>query len=444
MYDEELRRVGKVVDNLIKENFFSKKQVYMFGSSNDTKQVIQLLNERKMEVVCVLDNDVEQQKGLCAGVPVIAVPEILKMEKERICVLIYSVHWFEMKKQLLQLGIQEGQIIVLCQTEMDFNDYLEEAQRGQEIYEQLVKEYNCKQIFLCPYTGTGDIYLIGTFWGKYLRKKEIKDYIFIVISGACEKVTRLFEIKNVVVFKRKEDAGCLIRYYMMHRDSVNLKLLNDSWRQNHVNPIEWLRGYKGLDFRTMFCRYVFDFPANMFGSHPDISRFQGEVGIIFEQNKLERGNTVVIAPYSNTLMELPDAFWLDIVDELKKIGYVVCTNCAGEKEKEIEGTIRLSLPLQYVPQLVQQAGFFIGVRSGLCDIISGTHARKVVLYDKHERCNNCSSYEYFSLKKTYLCSELNEIEIDLNELELVKRRVMDLICMSKNNECLLSEYIDEE
>lgn len=39
MYDEELRRVSKVVDNLIKENFFSTKQVCLFGSSNDIYQV---------------------------------------------------------------------------------------------------------------------------------------------------------------------------------------------------------------------------------------------------------------------------------------------------------------------------------------------------------------------------------------------------------------------
>ena len=311
---------------------------------------------------------------------------------------------------------------------MDFDDYLEEAQKGRKIYEQLVKEYGCNKIFLCPYTGTGDIYLIGTFWEEYLRKKQITNYIFIVITRACEKVTRLFDIKNVVLFEHKEDAGCLIRYYMMHRDTVDLKLLNDSWKQNHVNPIEWFRGYKGLDFRTLFCSYVFDFPSNVFGRHPDINRFQNKVNTIFEQNRLEKGNTVVIAPYSNTLMELPDTFWLDIVDELKKKRYVVCTNCGGKKEKEIEGTIRLDLSLQYVPQLVQQAGFFIGVRSGLCDIISGTYARKVILYDKHERFYNCSSYEYFSLEKTYLCTELCEIEIDLNELEPVRKRIADLLC----------------
>lgn len=430
MYDEELRRVRHIIDNLIEEGFFLAKRICLFGFSNDTKQVIQILNERNIDVLYVLDNDVTKQKSLCCGVPVVAVSEILKIEKEEICFLIYSAYWSAMKTQLLNLKIPKEQIVILFRTEMNFDDYLEEAERGREIYERLVKEYNCKKIFLCPYTGTGDIYLIGTFWEEYLKKNRITDYIFIVITGACEKVTRLFEIKNVVLFKRKEDAGCLIRYYMMNRDTVDLKLLNDSWKQNHVNPIEWFRGYKGLDFRTLFCGFVFDLPLNAYGRHPDLSRFQNEVHTIFEEFGLQKGNTVVIAPYSNTLMELPDTFWMDIVHELKKKGYMVCTNCGGEKEKEIEGTTRLELPLQYVPQFVQEAGTFIGVRSGLCDIISGTNAAKVILYDKHERFYNCSSYEYFSLEKTYVCSGLCELEIDLSELEKVKKQVIDSVLNS--------------
>ena len=66
--------------------------------------------------------------------------------------------------------------------------------------------------------------------------------------------------------------------------------------------------------------------------------------------------------------------------------------------------------LDTAPQFVEKAGFFIGVRSGLCDIISNAKAGKVILYDAQNRFFNGSAFEYFSLEKMGLCKDLLEIQ----------------------------------
>ena len=142
------------------------------------------------------------------------------------------------------------------------------AIRGKRMYERLVAQYGEVPVFLCPYTGTGDIYLIGTFWKQYIEKENIKDYIFIVISKACEKTAKLFDIKNIVRLENKIESSYLIRYDMLCPAQKKITILNDSWGQVHTNPLEWFRGYKGLEFMQLFRKFVFDLPDHVQPEHP--------------------------------------------------------------------------------------------------------------------------------------------------------------------------------
>jgi hypothetical protein len=53
---------------------------------------------------------------------------------------------------------------------------------------------------------------------------------------------------------------------------------------------------------------------------------------------------------------------------------------------------------------------FIGVRSGLCDIISSAKCTKIILYEKEGLFYKSSQYDYFSLAKMGLCDDAIEIE----------------------------------
>ena len=106
-------------------------------------------------------------------------------------------------------------------------------------------------------------------------------------------------------------------------------------------------------------------------------------------------------------------------------GYKVATNSGGKTEPAIKGTTGVFFPLDIAPQIIEEAGTFIGVRSGFCDVISGTKAKKIILYDKRNRFYMGSAFEYFSLKAMELCDDAIEIEYEHSCIENITRQITE-------------------
>lgn len=410
MYAAELEKVTKKINNLIKKGKFKEKDICLFGVSDNTRQIIKILKENGYNPVYVIDNDLNKIGSYCAGIQVTSAREF-KGNSNIIC-LLYSFYHEEMKRQLIQCGMPERNVISLTLKERTVLEAISDIQKGKKIHANLIKEYGDVPMYLCPYTGTGDIYLIGTFWEEFIKKENTENYIFLVISGACKKVAELFDIKNIICFKNQKDSAYLISYYAANSAHVDLKILNDAWAQIHDNQTEWFRGYKGWYFTELFRKFVFDLPDDSRPRHPVLKDKDEEVKELFEKNRLKMGKTVVLSPYSNTLSDLPIEFWEKMCERLIEKGYTVCTNSSGASEPPIKGSAGVFFPLSIAPQVINAAGMFIGVRSGFCDIVSGCTAKKIVLYDKGNRFYNCSAYEYFSLNKMGLCDDAIEIEYE--------------------------------
>lgn len=425
MYAAELEKVRKKLRKIFKKNFLQGKKIYLFGVSDNTRQVIGILRENGYEPIGVIDNDKNKIGSYCAGLKVHATTDITVSE-DIIC-LIYSFYHQEMKRQLQALGWTERQVSSLMPKDLSIPEIIVDTMRGKIIHDQLIRKYGDITIFLCPYTGTGDIYLIGTFWDEYIKNEGIEDYIFVVISGACKKVAQIFDIKNIVCLKNQKDGEWLIRYYSLCPDKVRLKLLNDAWAQINDNLTEWFRGYKGWYFTELFRKFVFDLPDTSRPRHPVFRDESSQLEILFRENGLVENKTVILSPYSNTLADLPDEFWIKITKFLLDKGYKVCTNSSGEQEPAIAGSIPIFFPLNIAPQFMDKAGIFIGVRSGLCDVISGSKAKKIILYDAENRFYNSSAYEYFSLIRMGLCDDAIEIEYSHDNLEEAISKVISII-----------------
>ena len=420
MFDYKLVRVEKKIRGLVKKGMLCSQNLYVFGVSENTRQIIQILRSYGLEPKNVLDNDKRKHNTSCCGSLVIPVEKLGDSCNEKNRFLIYSAYWTEMTAQLREKGVKKEQIFMLYQEET-LRERLFYAFMGKRIHERLIKKYGDIPIYLCPYTGTGDIYLIGTFWKQYREKHPEEDYVFVVISKACEKAALLFEIKNIEVLEKKMESCYLIQYFMLCPKKVNLKLLNDSWAQIHTNPLEWFRGYKGLEFMPIFRKFVFDLPEEAKPEHPVLKDVREELKETFKELGLKEGNTVILSPYSNTLADLPEHFWKQLAGRLKEMGYEVCTNSSGATEPAVKGTIPVFFPLNTAPQWVEMAGYFIGVRSGFCDVISGARAKKVILYGGCDRFFNASSYEYFNLKDMGLCEDAVEMEFESGDTRLCEK-----------------------
>lgn len=425
MFDYKLAQVEKKINRLFHRGILKNKKIYLFGVSENTRQIIQILRSYYLEPVNVLDNDKTRQNTYCKGIQVISVEKIESIQDKRNLYIVYSAYWREMTEQLKSKGVKKENIRILYR-ESSLAEYLGYACLGKRIYEKLINKYGNIPVFVCPYTGTGDVYLIGTFWERYIKENEIEDYIFLVLSKACEKVARLFKIKNIEVFRKKADSCYLIQYYMLCPEKVDLKILNDSWAQIHTNPLEWFRGYKGLNFTELFRDFVFGLPDTARPKHPVFDDMEQELQPLFEEYHLESGNTVVLSPYSNTLEDLPKEFWMSLADRLKEAGFKVCTNSNGDTEPAVEGTVPVFFPLDMAPQWIEKAGYFIGVRSGFCDVVSGAKAKKIVLYGSQDRFFNGSAFEYFSLKSMGLSEDVVEILFERGD-EGLTEKVIDCL-----------------
>ena len=133
-----------------------------------------------------------------------------------------------------------------------------------------------------------------------------------------------------------------------------------------------------------------------------------EIEKIFLENKLKPEKTVILSPYANTVIGFPTEFWIGLASKLKEKGYCVCTNCSGD-EKEIMGTIRLSVGLDIVEAVLNEAGYLIAMRSGFCDIVSNSDAYKIIIYPLYYLFNS-DVYEFCSLKKMGIGKNYTEIQ----------------------------------
>ena len=427
MYDVELRRTERILRIRNAFGLLKNRDIYLFGVSDNSRQIIQMLREFGIEPRNVIDNDPSKQGSYCSRLKVISFDEIQKPDKEENLYILYSAYWREMVPQLTEKGILRRNIWRLNRKPGLLLLLLFRACRGRAYYRALKKMYGDVPIFICPYTGTGDIYLIGTFWEEYIKRNNINDYVFVVISKACKKVADLFEIKNIEVVKKKEYASYLIEYHLYDPDNGKLKLLNDCWAQVHTNQVEWFRGYKGLYFTDLFRKFVFELPDDIKPKHPTFKNATDKVKKVFDEHGLISKRTVILSPYSNTLSDLPTEFWEELASKLVNKGYRVATNSGGKTEPAIMGTVGVFFPLDIAPQIIEEAGVFVGVRSGFCDVISGTKAKKVILYDKSNRFYMGSAFEYFSLRGMKLCDDAVEIEYEHNATGNIAEQIAEII-----------------
>ena len=92
-----------------------------------------------------------------------------------------------------------------------------------------------------------------------------------------------------------------------------------------------------------------------------------------------------------------------------KRGFYPVTN-VGPNEKPIEGTIGIMIPFEEMIPFSELAGWVIGIRSGLTDILSSSKCRLTILYpERFEFKVNIKPIDYASLKE--INNKIEEYEI---------------------------------
>jgi hypothetical protein len=404
------------------------RTVVLFGASVLAAQVKDELEQHGVAVDAVIDNDPDKIGRNYQGLTVQGPEAVLVPHRDEYIVIVVAFAAAkEMLYQLELLGYRKRrQAFVLSPKKLDdsltsFLRAMRELRRGAANYRKLTGGRGESTLFVAPYAGTGDIYLICLYLKAFVQREGIPSYTLAVASNACAQVARLMgETEVTVGDERTLDA--MIAYGRVTRAASNaIVVLNDGWEGA---PTQWLRGFKGLDFEKMFRHAVFGLPDEVAAQVPAPSGTNDAVVKLFDQQGLVPGRTVVLSPYANTLFHIPDqSFWVALAGRCAARGLTVCTNCAPT-EQPVAGTVAARFPLLLAPDFVETAGYFVGVRSGFCDIVSATGSRKVVLYDKDGRFYKGSFQEYFSLAAMGLGRNLLEVEYGLGDQDNLVNEVM--------------------
>lgn len=403
---------------LIEEKKIEKEdKIVLFGLNKSSMMIKSIL--QGYNIAAIIDNDKRKVGRVIDGINVYAPEDYLKEYDASKKIIVASKYYHSMCEQLYQFGYGVGKEIFVVYYKEHFYDVLPETinhykdriQIGEEIYWNIRKNMTEGSIFLCPYPGTGDIYIIGLYLEQYRKENDISDYVLVVCTNACKKVADLFGLKTVQISETEIQA--VIAYArVVGMEEASVCVLNDSFGEQ--NAIARLRGYKKIDFCTMFTECILKLEKKTVYAE----FIQNNSDELFEKYNLVKGKTVLLSPYANTVNNLSDSFWMKIAEILIGEGYQVCTNVASSKEEPVRGTIGIFIPYKMIVDFLDKAGFFIGLRSGLCDIVSSTSAKMFILYPRGMMFGSGTLYDYFSLSNMGLRKEkLLELEYDLEDMD---------------------------
>ena len=405
--EDELEKIGK---ERLKDT-----DIFLMGRREHVEYMIGWFRKNGMEPRAVWDNDRHKQGGILSGIP-IGAPGKKPSDGSR--VVIYSPrHWENMKNQLLTLGfVDESEIIVLCRPSLE--RAVRRATRGNEILEELKKEFGADSFFFLMNCPLGDFYLMCLYLGQYCDMKGIKKPVVIGASSGISKLSGLFQIER---FQRlePEDADSLIQLWkVLGTERTQLKPLTMWQGDFRLNPC-MTRQIRDMNFMDTFRHYALGLPEQAEPSFPVAVPDRDYTEKLFERLHLAPGRTAVIVPYSYSIHTLPADFWQRLIDRLVAGGYTVAVNQDGDREKNrFCGSVMLREDFSHMNDILEYAGTVIGVRCGFFDITSQAECRKIILY--HEAGFRAVSWnrtdrEFCGLKAMGLDEDAVELVIEDSE-----------------------------
>lgn len=370
----------EMIENLeyfIKENNIHNKKIYLFGHCNATEVLADELSDRKIAVQAILDNNSSKQGMDYRTIPIVAPNEITKDDMSNTIVFIVARAYAAMAKQLKQLGYI-GKIKKL----VDYNSYAEYSispetirskyermRRGATRLEGIKEQYPEYFRIFCPFAALGDIYYMMSYLPYFMKNQKLKQVVVFTIGKAGADVVRMFGgVESEVLSQKEMDETIQAVLYLRDKGSY----IPHQDRPYVVNLYKALY-VKKISFETIYKCGVFALPTETEPCRPvNLKKYEKLSGIPYKK-------AVVLSPYAKSVTNISMDYWKQIISYYRGMGYVLYTNVTSE-EQELEGTIRLEVALAELQSIVEHAGIFIGLRSGLCDVIRYANCEKTALY----------------------------------------------------------------
>ena len=386
----------EALNELEQEKCIQGKNIYLFGHCNATETLIDLLLSKKYQPIAILDNNENKHGKEYRGIAVVPPKEILKANQEQTIVCIVARAYAAMLEQLKNLEYQ-GQVRKL----VDYNSFAdyslsdetiyrmkEREKRGKMILDNLNQRYKGYLKIFCPFSALGDIYYTMSYLPYFLQKRNVRKCVVCVIGNACAQVVQLFNVEddseinensymyNVEILSQKE-MDETIQAALYTKDANTFISHQD--RPYVVNLFKALY-VKKIPLEQIYCCGVFGLSRDTVPIKP--CNFK-EYNYL---NDIPKQKAVILSPYAKSVTELNPCIWNEIVGYYKSAGVECYTNVIGD-EIPIQGTKAISPKIAELKSVVEQAGVFVGIRSGLCDVIKTAKAKKIALFPDYNYCD---------------------------------------------------------
>ncbi len=374
---ENLQRIGA-------EDGLRDKRIYLFGHCNATEALADLLLEMGYRIRAILDNSQVKWGGQYRKILIQAPSTIAEEPPSQTVVLIVARFYEAMAAQLKRLGYR-GDVWKL----VDYDTYAEyslsddtierkrdRVAKGADTVRRLEEGYPGAFRIFCPFKALGDVYLCMSYLPYLLRQRGALDHVVCVIGDGCAEVAALLGTEHVEVLGQAEmDAAVQAELYM--QDGHAFIAHQD---RPYVVDLPRALYIKKIPLEIIYRCGVFGLPKETRPIAPTKWRTYNEL------DRIQEGRGVILAPYAKSVPTLPNAVWEEIVWSYQSRGYQVLTNVAGD-EGPIEGTEPIRPGIREMRSVVERAGTFIGVRSGICDVIRTADCRKIALYPDYHYCD---------------------------------------------------------
>jgi hypothetical protein len=376
----EKPKMAQALDDCAARGAFKGRNAFVFGVSNASGEMIELLAARGVSAAAVLDSNPLKQGQEFMGLPV-APPQCLIDEgygKDNSIVLVASRFFSQMSLKLRRLGY-DGEIAQIlgmnssscCSLlEKDFQAMAQRARRGYETLKRIRRRFPTRHLVVCPYGALGDMYWIMAYLPAYREKNGIKDIALVAAKGGSVEAARMFgmcgasweeldgdeldELVQAMVFMK--EGNCVIANIERPYTDVSIRIL----------------GKRLIPFIDLCRSALLGLASSAIPARPSVlEEYRG--GIIVP------GKTVILSPFAKSVPKLPESFWAELASRWQSKGYLVCTSISGQ-ERPVKGTTPLSIPISQVISAVEQAGVFIALRSGLCDVAHTAKCLKTAVF----------------------------------------------------------------
>lgn len=377
MDQNHYREMKENLERLSADGTFIEREIYIFGHCNASEELADLMIEKGYHVAAVLDNNPAKQGGEYQGIPIISPLEITQGDMARMLICIVSRAYEPMARQLREMGYS-GRVEKLA----DYNTFAEyslsqetiarkreRAMRGVGILGRVRAAYPQCFLVICPFSALGDVYYTMAYLPYYLEKKKIGHYAVVTVGRACAEVARMFGCGDPAVLSQK-DMDELVQ-------AVLFTGAQDAFISHHDRP------YTNLLMKALYVKLIpFEqiYRCGVFGLEPGCRPYAPAMRRAFPgKDRIQKGRAAILAPYAKSVAGIPAEVWEEIISYYKEKEYQVYTNISGG-ETALPGTEPLTAELAEFQSAVEQAGTFIGVRSGLCDVVREASCRKIVLF----------------------------------------------------------------